>query len=105
MPGPSSQWSVGDVIDDLYEVREVITSGGMGVAHRVLHRGSSIDLAVKTAKPELVSSPARMADFEAEAETWVGLGLHPHVVDLYLCAAHRRVAPGVRRMGRRRQPR
>ena len=76
----SAQWTVGAVIDDLYEVREVITSGGMGVVHRVLHRGWNMDLAVKTAKPELVSSPARMADFEAEAETWVGLGLHPHVV-------------------------
>ncbi|MGO9506372.1 MAG: protein kinase domain-containing protein [Mycobacterium sp.] len=77
---PSAPWTVGAVIDDLYEVREVITSGGMGVVHRVLHRGWNMDLAVKTAKPELVSSPARMADFEAEAETWVGLGLHPHVV-------------------------
>jgi WD40 repeat protein/serine/threonine protein kinase len=74
------EWTVGAVVDDLYEVREVITSGGMGVVHRVLHRGWGMDLAVKTAKPELVSSPARMADFEAEAETWVGLGLHPHVV-------------------------
>jgi hypothetical protein len=62
-PSPSAQWTVGAVIDDLYEVREVITSGGMGVVHRVLHRGWNMDLAVKTARPELVSSPARMADF------------------------------------------
>jgi WD40 repeat protein/serine/threonine protein kinase len=73
-------WRVGDVIDDLYEVRAAITSGGMGVVHRVLHRGWNMELAVKTPRPELASSPQRIADFEAEAETWVGLGLHPHVV-------------------------
>ena len=59
---------------------QVITSGGMGVVHRVHHRGWNVDLAVKTPRPELVSSPRRIADFETEAETWVGLGLHPHVV-------------------------
>ncbi len=76
----SGGWRVGEVVDELYEVREVITSGGMGVVHRVHHRGWKMELAVKTPRPELVSSPQRMADFETEAETWVGLGLHPHVV-------------------------
>src|ERR1700756_1070778 len=77
---PAPEWSVGDVVEELYEVREVITSGGMGVVHRVHHRGWNIDLAVKTPRPELVSSPQRVAAFETEAETWVGLGLHPNVV-------------------------
>src|SRR6202011_289471 len=76
----TSGWRVGDVIEDLYEVRQVITSGGMGLLHRVHHRGWNLDLAVKTPRPELVSSPGRVADFETEAQTWVGLGLHPHVV-------------------------
>jgi hypothetical protein len=52
----------------------------MGLVYRVHHIGWNIDLAVKTARPELVSSPQRMSDFEAEAQTWVGLGLHPRVV-------------------------
>jgi len=76
---PQPGWRIDDVIDDLYEVREVIESGGMGVVHRVHHRGWNMDLAVKTPRPELVSSPQRMADFETEAETWVGLGLHPNI--------------------------
>lgn len=41
-------WRVGEVIADLYEVREVITSGGMGVVYRVHHRGWNVDLAVKS---------------------------------------------------------
>ena len=73
-------WRVGDVVDDLYEVRQVITSGGMGLVHRVWHRGWNLELAVKTPRPQLVSSPQQIINFETEAETWVGLGLHPHVV-------------------------
>jgi WD40 repeat protein/serine/threonine protein kinase len=73
-------WQVGDTIDGLYEVRQVIESGGLGLVHRVHHRGWNIELAVKTPRVELVSSPERMADFETEAQNWVGLGLHPHIV-------------------------
>ena len=73
-------WRVGDVVNDLYEVRQVMTSGGMGLVHRVWHRGWNLELAVKTPRPQLVSSTQQIADFETEAETWVGLGLHPHVV-------------------------
>jgi WD40 repeat protein/serine/threonine protein kinase len=75
-----SGWNVGDVVENLYEVRDEITSGGMGVVYRVHHRGWNIDLAVKTPRPELVSSPQRIADFETEAQTWVELGLHPNIV-------------------------
>ncbi|MGB9306687.1 MAG: protein kinase, partial [Mycobacterium sp.] len=78
--GSNAFWRVGDVVEDLYEVRQVITSGGMGVVCRVQHRGWGMDLAVKTPRPELVSSPERLVDFEVEAQAWVGLGLHPHVV-------------------------
>jgi WD40 repeat protein/serine/threonine protein kinase len=74
------RWAVGEVVGDLYEVREVIESGGMGLVHRVHHRGWNMDLSVKTPRPELVSSPQQVVDFETEAETWVGLGLHPNVV-------------------------
>ena len=81
MNAPSdSAWRVGVVIEDLYEVGQVIESGGMGVVHRVHHRGWNMDLAVKTPRPELVSSPQQITDFGAEAEAWVGLGMHSHIV-------------------------
>lgn len=91
-------WRVGDVVEDLYEVLWQ-TQGGMGVVHRVHHRGWNMDLAVKTPRPELVSSPQRMADFETQAETWVGLRLHPHIVACVYVRRLGRVAAGVRRMG------
>jgi serine/threonine protein kinase len=81
MNAPSdSAWRVGEVIEDLDEVGQVIESGGMGVVHRVHHRGWNMDLAVKTPRPELVSSPQQITDFGAEAEAWVGLGMHSHIV-------------------------
>ena len=75
-----SAWRVGDVIEDLYEVLQLITAGGMGLVYRVHHRGWGIDLAVKTPRPDLVSSAQQITDFETEADTWVGLGSHPQVV-------------------------
>lgn len=83
------RWRVGEVILDLYEVREVIRSGGMGLVYRVHHCGWNVDLAVKTPRTALLRSPERVLDFEREAESWVGLGLHPHTVN---CAYVRRVS-------------
>ncbi|MFF3316173.1 protein kinase [Streptomyces sp. NPDC003035] len=81
-------WRRGDVVLDLYEVLDVLDGGGMGLVHRVRHRGWNTDLAVKVPRPELVATAAGRADFETEAGTWVGLGLHPHVVN---CLYVRRV--------------
>jgi serine/threonine protein kinase/WD40 repeat protein len=79
--GQGRQWQVGDVILDLYEVLDAVHSGGMGVVHRVRHRGWNIDLAVKTPRPRAVASPRARRHFEEEAGTWVDLGLHPHTVN------------------------
>lgn len=76
-------WNVGDVLLDLYEVREVFTSGGMGLVYRVRHRGWDIDLAVKCPRPEYFRDDRDKEKFEREAETWVKLGLHPHTVSCY----------------------
>jgi WD40 repeat protein/serine/threonine protein kinase len=75
----TSLWKPGDVILDLYEVREVFTSGGRGLVYRVHHRGWNMDLAVKCPRTEFFQSEQDKADFEREAETWVKLGLHPHL--------------------------
>jgi len=72
-------WKPGDVLLGLYEVREVFTSGGRGLVYRVYHRGWNMDLAVKCPRREFFQSEQDKADFEREAETWVKLGLHPHL--------------------------
>src|SRR5262249_42296189 len=80
---PVEPWRPGDVILDLYEVREVFTSGGRGLVYRVRHRGWNMDLAVKCPRPEYFRDELDKEDFEQEAETWVKLGLHPHTVACY----------------------
>ncbi|MFE6281094.1 protein kinase [Streptomyces sp. NPDC057877] len=74
-------WQPGEVVLGLYEVRDVVHSGGMGLVHRVRHRDWQVDLAVKTPRPEQVRTTEGRRRFETEAGTWVGLGLHPHTVN------------------------
>jgi serine/threonine protein kinase len=79
----STTWNVGDVILDLYKVTDVLGEGGFGKVYKVRHQGWNIDLAVKSPKPEIVAAAGGVENFEREAETWVNLGLHPHIVSCY----------------------
>jgi WD40 repeat protein/serine/threonine protein kinase len=74
------RWQPGDVVLDLYEVRGVLGQGGMGRVYRVWHRGWGLDLAVKAPLDAVLEAAGGADLFEREAETWVSLGLHPHVV-------------------------
>jgi WD40 repeat protein/serine/threonine protein kinase len=76
-------WKPGDVILDLYEVQQVFTGGGMGLVYKVRHRGWNLDLAVKSPRPEYFGTEQHKQNFHREAETWVKLGLHPHVASCF----------------------
>jgi WD40 repeat protein/serine/threonine protein kinase len=76
-------WNPDDVILDLYEVKEVHGGGGMGLVYRVHHRGWNMDLAVKSPRPEYFTTENQKQNFESECETWIDLGLHPHIVSCY----------------------
>jgi serine/threonine protein kinase len=77
------EWSAGDIILNLYEVRGLLGEGGMGKVYRVYHKGWDIDLAVKSPRPDILSGTGGKENFVREAETWVKLGLHPHIVSCY----------------------
>ncbi len=81
-PREPVEWRVGDVVLDLYEVTGILGQGGMGRVYRVRHRGWGVDLAVKAPLPAVLRTIGA-DNFEREAETWVNLGLHPHVVSCY----------------------
>ena len=70
----------GELLLGLYEVLGVLGEGGMGRVYRVRHRGWGLDLAVKAPLPAVLEVAGGADLFEREAETWVNLGLHPHVV-------------------------
>lgn len=78
--GSAAVWRQGTVVDGLYEVQGVLGEGGFGTVYKVRHLGWHMDLAVKCPRSDRVSSPRAMERFVAEANTWVGLGLHPHIV-------------------------
>jgi serine/threonine protein kinase len=79
----SEEWNVGDIILDLYEVKEVLGEGGFGKVHRVRHRGWNTDLAVKSLRKDLIRDKVQRKVFIHECEGWVNLGLHPHIVSCY----------------------
>jgi WD40 repeat protein/serine/threonine protein kinase len=79
----AEEWRPGDVIVGLYEVKAVLGEGGMGKVYRVHHQGWDLDLAVKSPRPHLLQHAGAIAGFEREAQTWVNLGLHPHIVSCY----------------------
>ncbi|MFD0854537.1 serine/threonine-protein kinase, partial [Actinomadura adrarensis] len=81
--GAAYLWRPGRVVDGRYEVVRELGRGGMGVVYQVRHREWGSDLAVKVPRREMFAGEADRERFSAEAETWVGLGLHPNV-----CGCH-----------------
>jgi WD40 repeat protein len=79
-PAAGVDWQEGEVVLGLYEVLGVLGQGGMGRVYRVRHRGWGLDLAVKAPLPAVLEAAGGADLFQREAETWVNLGLHPHVV-------------------------
>jgi len=77
------EWNVGDVILDLYEVKDIHKGGGMGLVYRVRHRGWNIDLAVKSPRADYFQTEEQKKNFVRECETWISLGLYPHTVSCY----------------------
>jgi len=78
-----AEWQIGDVILDLYEITALLGEGGMGKVFRAHHRGWNLDLAVKCPKATVFASAQGKEDYIREAETWINLGLHPHIASCY----------------------
>jgi len=82
-------WTVGDVILDLYEVLPVsgdgdaFHRGGMGKVYKVHHKGWNIDLAVKTPHAHSFKTQGQKESFISECEAWINLGMHPQIASCY----------------------
>lgn len=72
--------SPGEIIDGRFRVDGLIGFGGQGVVLKVTHLEWDRALAMKLPLPEVVSSPTKRERFLHEAETWIRLGVHPHIV-------------------------
>ena len=90
------EWKPGDVILDLYEVRSVTEGfgedaqqknyhqGGFGRVYKVWHRTWRREMAVKAPRAETFTRQEQKDTFTRECETWINLGLHPHILRSWL---------------------
>ena len=76
-------WHIGEELLNQYEVLGTLGEGGMGTVYKVHHWGWNIDLAVKSPRPAIFARADGKENFIREAETWVNLPLHPHIVSCY----------------------
>lgn len=76
-------WNTGDVLLDLYEVTGILGEGGMGIVYKVHVIEGQSDMAVKCPRPEIFTRAGGQENFVREAETWVKLSPHPHLVKCY----------------------
>ncbi|MCP4404394.1 MAG: protein kinase, partial [bacterium] len=78
-----TSWALGEIIEEKYEVNELVGKGGMGSVYKIRHREWDIDLAVKVPLANLVEHEILKRRFAIEAQTWVNLGLHPNIVQCW----------------------
>ena len=78
--GMIADWKPGDLILDTYEIKGKLGEGGFGAVYRAHHKGWNMDLAVKRA---LDLDEENKQGFIDEAQKWIDLGLHPHIISCY----------------------
>ncbi len=81
------EWHPGEALLDTYTVIKRLGKGGMGAVYRVHHLAWDIDLAVKSPHQRIYRSQAGRDAYVGEAEAWIDLGLHPHIVTCYYVRA------------------
>ncbi len=79
----TTAWKPNQTLLDTYQVVGTLGEGGMGRVYRVHHNAWNMDIAVKQPLASAFSKQGGREDFIREAETWVNLGLHPHITSCY----------------------
>lgn len=75
-------WTVGDRILE-YEVTGLLGQGGMGTVYKVYDSQWKTTRAVKSPRPDIFRRAGGKENFVREAETWIKLLEHPHIVTCY----------------------
>ena len=73
---------IGMLLDDRYELLEIIGSGGMSVVYKALDYRLNRYVAIKMLRDEIFSDPELKAQFQAEAQA-VAMLSHPNIVAVY----------------------
>lgn len=70
-----------ELLDDKYQIEQLLGQGGMGAVYRATHLGTKRTVAVKVIHPQLSNHDEFVARFRREAEA-AGRLRHPNVVDV-----------------------
>jgi len=70
---------VGERIAEVYEVKHIISKGGLNAVYLTHHHRWNTDVVVKVPNPELLAETEYIDATRAGAEKWISLGMHPHV--------------------------
>ena len=70
------------MLDDRYDMQEVIGVGGMAVIYKALDTRLNRYVAIKVLKDEFAADPALYADFTSESQA-VAMLSHPNIVAVY----------------------
>lgn len=76
-------FQVGDFVGDTLQITGLLGEGGFGVVYRALSHAARTVYALKTIRDELLRDEAARALFRKEAQIWVDLQSHPHLVRLH----------------------
>ena len=77
-----SSMLLGTLLDDRYEMQEIIGVGGMAVIYKALDTRLNRSVAIKVLKQEFASDPALYANFASESQA-VAMLSHPNIVAVY----------------------
>jgi len=80
MEGPGAPYRKGEFIGKTYEVLGVLGMGGFSVVYLVFSHETESVYALKTIREELLEDRDTRKQFRKEAEAWLGLEHHPHIV-------------------------
>ena len=73
---------IGTLLDERYELQEIIGSGGMSVVYKALDHRLNRYVAVKMLREESFADPELKAQFQAESQA-VAMLSHPNIVSVY----------------------
>lgn len=79
----SGSLAQGETILNHYKVVSDAIVGGMGRVFKVHHTGWDVDLALKQPRAHFFQTNEHKEFFTREADAWINLGLHPHIVSCY----------------------
>jgi serine/threonine-protein kinase len=82
LPGQLPELAAGEIVDDKYEILELITSGGMGSIYKAMHRKLGKPVAIKVLSVDKLAGDVTYRRFEREAKAAAALN-HPNVVSVY----------------------